>query len=108
MNPLSKPVRALRLVHGPSSRVRSRHARSAHSMTMIESLTNEFEHEVNTTRRHVERLPAEKLDWRPHQKSYTARALASHIVECVGWADGVLGKAEVDINPPTHKRFEPN
>ena len=75
-------------------------------MTMIESVTNEFEHEVKTTRRHLERLPSAKLDWRPHPKSYTARALASHIVECVGWAEGVLGKFEVDINPATHQSFE--
>jgi uncharacterized damage-inducible protein DinB len=75
-------------------------------MTMIESLTREFEHEATTSRKHLERLPADQLDWRPHHKSFTARALASHIVECVGWADAVLGKTEVDINPATHKSFE--
>jgi uncharacterized damage-inducible protein DinB len=75
-------------------------------MTTIESLTKEFEHEVRTTRKHLERLPEDKLDWRPHQKSFTARGLASHIVECVGWAHSVLGQPEVDINPATHKSFE--
>ena len=72
----------------------------------IETLAKEFEHEVGTTRNHLERLPGDKLDWRPHRKSFTVRGLASHIVECVGWADAVLGKAEVDINPATHKAFE--
>lgn len=72
----------------------------------IETLAKEFEHEVGTTRNHLERLPGDKLDWRPHRKSFTVRGLASHIVECVGWADAVLGKDEVDINPATHKAFE--
>jgi len=72
----------------------------------IETLAKEFEHEVGTTRNHLERLPADKLDWRPHRKSFTVRGLASHIVECVGWADAVLGRAEVDINPATYKSFE--
>ena len=72
----------------------------------IETLAKEFEHEVGTTRNHLERLPADKLDWRPHRKSFTVRGLASHIVECVGWADAVLGRAEVDVNPATFKSFE--
>jgi hypothetical protein len=36
-------------------------------MGMIDSLLAEFEHEARTTRRHLESLPGEKLDLRPHQ-----------------------------------------
>lgn len=50
-------------------------------MTRIESLTKEFVHEAKTTRRHLERLPGDKLDWRPHEKSRTLGGLAAHIVE---------------------------
>jgi uncharacterized damage-inducible protein DinB len=70
-------------------------------MTMIDSLRTEFAHEAQTTRRHLERLLDGKLDWRPHGKSYTAAALASHIVECVGWADSIFSKDEIDMNPST-------
>ena len=36
-------------------------------MKLIDSLITEFEHEAQTTRKHLERLPNDKLDWRPHQ-----------------------------------------
>ena len=32
----------------------------------------EFESELATTRKFLERVPAEKLAWRPHEKSMTA------------------------------------
>ena len=50
-------------------------------MTLIDSLRTEFDHEAQTTRKHLERLPADKLDWRPHEKSFTAAGLASHMAE---------------------------
>lgn len=56
-------------------------------MKMSDSLRTEFEREAKTTRKHLERLPDDKLGWRPHEKSFTAGALASHIVNCLDWAD---------------------
>jgi uncharacterized damage-inducible protein DinB len=74
-------------------------------MTLIDSIAMEFEHEAQTTRRHLERLPNDKLDWRPHEKSFTARGLASHIVECTGWADSIFNMDELDIDPATYKSY---
>lgn len=75
-------------------------------MTTVDSLTKEFGHEAATTRRLLERLPNDKLAWRPHPKSYTAAGLASHIVDCVNWADSILGSDELDIDPAAHKAFQ--
>ncbi|MGH9860536.1 MAG: DinB family protein [Candidatus Acidiferrales bacterium] len=75
-------------------------------MTMIDSLVAEFGRETQTTRKHLERLPNDKLDWRPHEKSFTARGLASHIVECVGWAESIFDKDEVDFNPATYRPYQ--
>lgn len=75
-------------------------------MKMTDSLITEFEHEAQITRKHLERLPGDNLDWRPHEKSFTARGLASHIVECVGWADSIFGKDELDFDPATYKPYE--
>jgi uncharacterized damage-inducible protein DinB len=75
-------------------------------MKMIDSLITEFEHEAQTTRRHLERLPNDKLDWRPHEKSFTAGALASHIVECVGLADSIFNLDEFDIDPTVYKFYQ--
>jgi uncharacterized damage-inducible protein DinB len=72
-------------------------------MTMIELFTDEFEHEVETTRRHLERTPADKLGWRPHQKSYTLLELATHIVDCVGWTESIFGADEYDVDPATFR-----
>ena len=74
-------------------------------MTMIESLRDEFEHETATTRRHLERVPDDRLDWRPHAKSYTARGLASHLVECVAWTTRIFGGDEFDIDPAAYEAF---
>jgi len=74
-------------------------------MKVIEWLATQFDQEMKTTRRHLERLPADKLDWRPHEKSYTAGALASHIVECVGWTTDIFTKNEVNFDPASYKPY---
>jgi hypothetical protein len=43
-------------------------------MRVIDWLATQFDNETKTTRRHLERLPSDKLEWRPHEKSYTAIA----------------------------------
>ncbi len=75
-------------------------------MTMVDSLAKELEHEAATTRRHFERLPGDKLDWRPHEKSYTAGGLASHIVECVRWGDSIFGMDELDMDPAAYQPYQ--
>lgn len=75
-------------------------------MKMIESLTTEFDREVQVTRKHLERLPDDKLAWRPHEKSYTASALASHIVECIVWGNSIFNQDEFDIDPTVYKPYQ--
>jgi uncharacterized damage-inducible protein DinB len=74
-------------------------------MKLIESLITEFDHEAQTTRKHLERLPEDKLDWRPHEKSFTATGLASHIVECISWTDPIFKLDELDFDPATYKPY---
>ena len=45
------------------------------------SLLAEFEQELATTRKFLERVPEERLTWRPHEKSMTAGQLALHIAQ---------------------------
>ncbi len=54
----------------------------------------EIEAESNTTRRFLERIPEDKLSWRPHEKSMTAGQLAHHIATL---QKGVLGMALKDL-----------
>ncbi len=53
-------------------------------MTMAETLLAEFEQEAKTTRKFLERLPPDKLAWKPHEKSMSAGQLALHIADSVG------------------------
>jgi uncharacterized damage-inducible protein DinB len=45
------------------------------------SLLAEFERELGTTRRFLERVPDDRLAWRPHEKSMTVGQLALHIAQ---------------------------
>jgi uncharacterized damage-inducible protein DinB len=71
-------------------------------MPEIDWLVRELESEAKTTRRHLERLPAGQLDWRPHEKSYSAGALGCHLVDCIGWTEPIFTSDEVDVDPATH------
>jgi uncharacterized damage-inducible protein DinB len=73
-------------------------ARADESVEIARSLLAEFERELTTTRRFLDRLPEERLAWQPHEKSMTAGQLALHIAQAPA---GVLRLAQVDeANPP--------
>ena len=48
-------------------------------MSATAAMIQEFEQEAATTRRVLERVPTEKLAWKPHAKSMSLGALAMHI-----------------------------
>ena len=75
-------------------------------MTSLPSLIAEFAREGATTRRMLERIPPDRLEWRPHPKSFTAGGLASHLVECVGWAEPIFAGDELDFDPSTYQPYE--
>jgi uncharacterized damage-inducible protein DinB len=51
------------------------------SYTIARAMLDEFERELSTTRTFIERVPADRLTWRPHEKSMTAGQLALHIAQ---------------------------
>lgn len=48
-------------------------------MSLAESIFTEFETQARITRVFLERLPEDRLTWKPHEKSMTAGQLALHI-----------------------------
>ena len=48
-------------------------------MELIPMFLTEMEQEVKTTRKMLQRIPDDKYDWKPHEKSMTIRQLATHI-----------------------------
>jgi uncharacterized damage-inducible protein DinB len=69
-------------------------------MAIAESILPEFDHETATTRTLLERVPADKADWRPHTKSMSLGQLAMHIANIPVWASITLERKEFDTNPP--------
>ena len=51
---------------------------------MIDALLQELEQEAQTTKRVLERVPADKLAWKPHDKSMSLGQLALHVATCPG------------------------
>ena len=53
-------------------------------MSMIQSLLQELEQEAQTTRRVLERVPQDRLAWKPHDKSMSLGQLAMHVATLPG------------------------
>ena len=66
-------------------------------MPMVDALLPEFDHEMTTTRKVLERVPEEKLDWKPHQKSYSLGELAQHVATIPMWGLMTLTQSELDL-----------
>ena len=52
--------------------------------SIAQSMLAEFEAQAPVTRKFLERLPEDKLTWKPHEKSMTAGQLALHIATTTG------------------------
>ena len=66
-------------------------------MQMTQVFLKELEAEASTTRKMLSRIPDSKYDWKPHEKSMTVRALATHIAELASWIPMVLHTSELDF-----------
>lgn len=80
---------------------------SAMSNMIAGTLMPELEHEAQVTRRCLERIPAEKFSWKPHERSMTMGRLASHIAEMFGWTGPTLQNLELDFSKIDYKPTEP-
>src|ERR1044071_8414264 len=68
-------------------------------MSISKSLLPEFDNEMKNTRKTLERVPYEKFDWGPHEKSMLMGALATHISNIPTWANHTVGKEALDLAP---------
>ena len=69
-------------------------------MSIAQSLLPEFDHEMAGTRKTIERIPDDKLDWKAHPKSNTIGWVAAHLANIVKWTDYTLTSDSLDIAPP--------
>lgn len=67
-------------------------------MTIAELLLPEFDREMASTRKVLERVPDAKFGWKPHAKSFSMGDLASHIANMVTWTVDTMNKPEFDLD----------
>ena len=72
-------------------------------MQIIPLLSKELDMEAATTRKMLSRIPDDKYDWKPHEKSMTIRQLATHIAEIPGWIAMALNTSELDFAKGDYK-----
>lgn len=82
-------------------------ATAATSNTLGTAFLAELEQEAKVAREVLSRVPADKFDWKPHDKSMSFGKLASHVAEMVGWTGPTLDHPELDFAKMDYKPFEP-
>ncbi len=80
-------------------------------MPINQSFLGEFDHEMASTRKTLERVPEDKFDWAPHPKSMKMGQLAMHLAEMPSWTKETIEKDTIDISgytgpPPIKSRKE--
>ena len=79
-------------------------------MAIKDGLLAEFDHEMGTTRRLLERLPDDKLSWKPHDRSMSMGGLATHLANLPNWGGNILNEPFFDLAgaPPNLHGQEPH
>ncbi|OLD26800.1 MAG: hypothetical protein AUJ04_05350 [Acidobacteria bacterium 13_1_40CM_3_55_6] len=68
-------------------------------MSFSEMMLPEFDQEMANTRKTLERVPEDKLAWKPHVKSTSLGGLATHLGNIPSWVKNTFEQDELDIAP---------
>ena len=60
----------------------------------------EFDQEMASTRRLLERVPSDKGTWKPHEKSFALGHLAQLVARMPGWIARTLHEPHIDLAAP--------
>jgi uncharacterized damage-inducible protein DinB len=74
-------------------------------MAIADLLVPEFDAEIAATRRVLERVPDDKGEWKPHDKSFPMAHLAQLVARLPGWTAMTLERTELDIAPVDGPHF---
>lgn len=66
-------------------------------MSISDSLLPEFDQEMATTRRVIERVPSEKAKWKPHEKSFSLGHLTQLVANMPGWLTNALTETSLNL-----------
>jgi uncharacterized damage-inducible protein DinB len=71
------------------------------------TLIPEWKHEAESTRKILERVPFDKAEWKPHEKSYTLARMAGHVAEIMQWTTATLTTDGLNFAKGEYKPFFP-
>jgi uncharacterized damage-inducible protein DinB len=66
-------------------------------MAIKDALLPEYDHELATTRRLLERVPEADFAWKPHEKSMTLGQLAGHVANIPFWCIATMDGSSYDL-----------
>ena len=66
-------------------------------MAIKDGLVAEYDHEMGTTRKLLERVPEAQLSWKPHERSMSLGGLATHLANIPHWAGIILNEPFFDL-----------
>lgn len=69
-------------------------------MSIADSMLMEFDNEMANTRKVLERVPDDRFDWAPHEKSMKLGRLTSHLATLPTWAVETFSNDGFDLAPP--------
>jgi uncharacterized damage-inducible protein DinB len=72
-------------------------------MSYNKGLIAELQMEAANTRKMLEKVPTDKNDWKPHEKSMKLGNLANHVAELAGWTVFTMGSDELDLSKMDYK-----
>ena len=67
-------------------------------MAIRDALLPEFDHELATTRRLLDRVPEAEFGWKPHERSMTLGQLAGHVANLPMWCSATLEHAVLELD----------
>ena len=67
-------------------------------MAIKDGLLPEYDHEMATTRRLLERVPEAEFAWKPHVRSMSLGELAAHIVVIPYWCTATIATPVLDLD----------
>jgi uncharacterized damage-inducible protein DinB len=76
-------------------------------MTLAQSFLAELKHESTATKKMFERLPFDKSEYKPHEKSMALLRLATHIAEMPLWLAMTITTDGMDITTTDYKPYVP-
>lgn len=68
-------------------------------MALSDAILPEFDYEMANTRKTLQRVPDDKFDWKPHDKSTSMGGLASHLSNIPTWAVYTIAQDSLDLAP---------